>query len=270
MPRMLHRRATLALLTFALSACGRLRSGSGPAVDVTPTGGAKGGGGVATGVIGPDAASLFDALPQAERDKIKAAKVFFGHQSVGGNILEGAAALGYTFTEVSGAGDYDKPRLGHALVGSNREPLSKIQHFDAMLGKIGAPDVAAMKLCWIDFGPRTDVRKVQSAYVETINGIVGSHPKTHLFHVTPPLTTDDPSLNKARVAYGDWLKNTYKGTAIVLDLGGLESTKPDGSACTEGDARRLCDEYASDEGHLNAAGEARVAKAFLYAVYKSL
>lgn len=257
-------------LFFGLLLVAGCHRNSGPTVDTTATTGASAGGGAATGVIGPEAVAAFDALSQADNEKIKKAKVFFGHQSVGMNTLDGAAALGFKFDEVSGAKDYAGPKLGHAYLDSNKVPLDKIKNFDAFMGKIGGPDVAAMKLCWIDFEGDTEVAKIQKSYVETINKVVAANPKVHLFHVTTPLKTDEPAFNKSRLAYGDWLKNTYKDKGLVLDLAMIQSTKPDGSACMNGGVRALCSEYASDEGHLNDAGQKRAAKAFLYAIYKSL
>jgi hypothetical protein len=259
------RKVFAAVSSIALVACN-----NGPTVDTKPAENAKGGGGIGKGVVGPEGVAAFDALAPAEKERIKGAKVFFGHQSVGQNTIEGAAALGFKFEEVKGATDYSGPKLGHAFLDKNREPLQKIQGFDQMVGKIGSADVAGMKLCWIDFDTKSDVARVQNAYVSTINKVVDQNPKTHLFHVTPPLTTDDPKLNKARVAYGEWMKNTYADKAVVFDLGAVISTKEGGSACEAGGARKLCDEWASDEGHLNDKGKERAAKALLYAIYRSL
>jgi hypothetical protein len=259
------RRALLLAPALLLVACN-----GGPKVDTAPAANAKGGGGAGKGVVGPEAVAAFDALPQAEMDKIKGAKVFFGHQSVGQNTLDGAAALGFKFDAVKGKDDYGGPKLGHAALDKNRAPLEKIQNFDKTMGAIGGADVAGMKLCWVDFDKGSDVAAVQASYVTTINKVADANPKTHLFHVTPPLTTDEPKLNKTRVAYGEWMRNTYADKAVVFDLGAVISTKADGSACEAGGARKLCDEWSSDEGHLNAEGQKRAAKAFLYAIYRSL
>jgi hypothetical protein len=255
---------------LTLLAIGTLGCNGGPAVDTKATENAKGGGGLGKGVVGADGEAAFEALAASEKERLKGARVFFGHQSVGQNTIDGAAALGFKFQEVKGATDYGGPKLGHALLDKNREPLLKIQSFDQLVSKIGNADVAGMKLCWIDFDAKSDVARVQNAHVSTINKMVEQNPKTHFFPVTPPLTSDDPKLNKARVAYGEWMRNTYKDKAVVFDLGAVISTKSDGSACEGGGARKLCDDFASDEGHLNEKGQQRAAKAFLYAIYKSL
>jgi hypothetical protein len=222
--------------------------------------------------VGAEAVAAWDALAATEKNKVKAAKVFFGHQSVGWNTLEGVESLGgFTVDEISGASSYGTPKIGHAYLDSNTQPLDKMQNFDVMMGRIGSTvQVAGMKLCWIDFESGTNVTNLQNTYKATITKVKAAYPNVHLFHVTTPVKTDEASLNAMRLQYGDWLKNTYKNEAIVLDLAAVQSTQPNGAACTSGGTRNMCAAYASDEGHLNATGQARAAKAFLYAVYKSL
>lgn len=249
--------------------------GYGAGVAGSPTGTAGGGTAVlagSTGVVGVEAIAAWDALPATEKDRVKKAKVFFGHQSVGWNTLEGVAALGFTVDEVSTANDYSTPRIGHAYLDSNGEPLRKMQGYADALDRLGsAVNVAAMKLCWIDFDQNTNLGNLESTYQSTIAKVTKAHPNVHLVHVTTPLKTDEPANNAQRLRYGDWLKSTFKSQAIVLDLAAVESTRPDGTAiCTNGGSRALCSEYAADEGHLNDTGRARAAKAFLFAVYRSL
>lgn len=251
------------LLLSLLGAC----RGS-PAVNLEPSKDAKGSAtSVAHGVVGSSAIGLFDALAPDQRDRIKNERVFFGHQSVGENIIAGAESLGFQFEAATSKDDYTQPKLGAAHLPANGEPLRKMANFETFVNAIGVADVAAMKLCWIDFTPDSDVNELQTTYVSTINDLIAKNPKTTFVHITPPLTTDAPNLNRARIAYGNWMKSTYGSIAVVFDLGEVISTRPDGTACEDGGSRRLCPEYASDSGHLNALGQERAAKAFLYAVY---
>jgi hypothetical protein len=244
---------------------------SAPASTAAAATPSKQGGSRATGVLGAEAIAAWDALPAAEKNRVKAARVFFGHQSVGGNTLEGVEALGYPVHEVSGAADYGSPGIGHAYLESNTEPLQKILNFERFLGRLGGNvQVAAMKLCWIDFEHGTNVGAIETRYQTVLAGLRAAHPKVTFFHVTTPIKTDDPGANARRLAYGDWLKTTYARESIVLDLAGIQSTKGNGAPCMNGATRAMCTEYASDEGHLNAQGSARAAKAFLYAIYKLL
>jgi hypothetical protein len=238
-------------------------------VDTRATEGAKGSPG-GSGLVGPEAVAAFEGLSTAERDRIKAARVFFGHQSVGMNVLEGAAALGFGFDQVGGAADYQRPRLGHAFIDSNGAPLQKMSSFEGFVSRLAGVELAAMKLCWVDFDGNTDVAKLQAAYVETVNRIVDTQPKLRLVHVTTPLKTGGPANNETRLAHGEWMKNTYRGKAVVLDLAAIQSTNPDGTACLSGGVRALCPRYASDDGHLNAEGRARAARALLVAISRAL
>jgi len=147
-----------------------------------------------------------------------------------------------------------------------------MQSYVEILGRIGETvNVATMKLCWIDFDAKTNLGSLESTYQSTISAVTRAHPNLHLLHVTTPLKTDEPANNATRLRYGEWLKTTFKGQAIVFDLAAVESTRADGvTPCTNGGSRALCSEYAEDEGHLNDTGKARAAKGFLYAVYKSL
>jgi hypothetical protein len=225
----------------------------------------------ATGILGPEAVAAWDALPSTEKNKVRAAKVFFGHQSVGANTLEGVEALGFTVQEIASASDYATPKIGHAYLESNTEPLRKLQSFERFLGRIGGSvQVAAMKLCWIDFEASTNLGTIETRYETTIAALKSSSPTVTFLHITPPIKTDEPAVNAKRLQFGDWLKSTYKNEAIVLDLAVIQSTRVNGSVCASGATRVMCSEYASDEGHLNAQGQARAAKGFLYAVYKSL
>ncbi|MBK8010411.1 MAG: SGNH/GDSL hydrolase family protein [Deltaproteobacteria bacterium] len=242
----------------------------GPTVSLEPATNAKGAAeSTAHGVIGASAAALFDALTPEQKARIQQKKVFFGHQSVGDNIIEGTRALGFTFEEASTKDDYAQPKLGHGHIPENGDPMRKMASFEAAVNAIGVADVAAMKLCWIDFASNSDVAEMQSTYVSTINELIAKNPGTVFVHVTPPLTTNEPGLNRARIAFGQWMKNSYGSIAVVFDLAEAISTRPDGSACEDGGARRLCPEYASDAGHLNALGQERAAKAFLYAIYEA-
>jgi hypothetical protein len=108
--------------------------------------------------------------------KVSHTKVFFGHQSVGMNILDGVggvyAAHGMA-APVIDEGATDPGRDGfidHAFIGENGNPLLKIQDFAAKLrSRLGQHvDVAMMKLCYVDVDSGTDADRLFATYRSTM------------------------------------------------------------------------------------------------------
>ena len=233
------------------------------------------------------------AITVGELAKVSRTRVFFGHQSVGMNILEGAssvyAAYGMTAPPI-GQGAVPGREGGfidHAFIGENGNPLLKIQDFAAKLraGLGEQVDVAMMKLCYVDITGGTDVRAVFDAYSNTMAALRREFPRVTFIYVTVPLTTQPGLLSKvkslltgsggsaadnaARERFNALLRHQYAGDHI-FDLAAAESTTPDGGRVAGTyDGQRyygLYDGYASDPGHLNAGGAQVVAAAWLTAI----
>lgn len=209
-------------------------------------------------------------------------RIFFGHMSVGNNILSGLA-------QVYAAHDVDSPTvieiepgeatavppdgvMVHALIGKNRDPLGKLSNFEATLraGLAEQIDVASLKLCYIDILWNTDVKAVFNTYRDTLERLENDFPQVRFVHMTVPLTTGSYGIkdhvkalvgrddNAARERYNDLIRETY-GPDRVFDIADLESTEPDETS----DERELFEGYTSDGAHLNAAGSSRIAAAFI-------
>ena len=219
-------------------------------------------------------------------------KVFFGHQSVGMNVLGGVpgvyAGRGLAAPTIgpdnSQAGQ-DGGFVGHAFIGENEKPLLKIHDFDAqMRSGIGQRvNVAMMKLCYVDITGNADIGALFTAYRETIADLQRDFPEVTFVHVTVPLMTEQgqlaklksrftgsrgcgPAANVARELLNTLIRREYAGDHL-FDLAAIESTAPDGSRATgtyNGQRYyRLYDGYASDSGHLNGAGAEVAATAWL-------
>ncbi|MBI2892651.1 MAG: hypothetical protein HYY06_03805 [Deltaproteobacteria bacterium] len=228
---------------------------------------------VPTGVIGSEGIAAFDALDPAQIAALAKRRVFWGHQSVGANVLEGARALGFDFAEVSRGSDYARVAWGEAGVEENGDPERKIASFGAYLEDQGIGrrvEAAGFKFCWIDFEEDTDVADLLGDYEEKMGELARSHPRVRFLHVTPPLTTDEPEKNLVRWRYGREMIRRFANRGVVLDLASVISTGADGRACESRRARRLCPAWSSDNGHLNDEGSRRAAKAFLYAFFRLL
>lgn len=219
-------------------------------------------------------------------------KVFFGHQSVGMNVLGGVpgvyAGRGLAAPTIEQDGNQvgkDGGLVGHTFIGENENPLLKIHDFDAKIRSgIGRQvHVAMMKLCYVDITSNTDVGAVFTAYRETIVGLQRDFPEVTFVHVTVPLMTEQgrlsklksrftgsrqygPAANAGRERLNALIRREYAGDQL-FDLAAIESTAPDGSRATgtyKGQRYyRLYDGYASDSGHLNGAGAEVAATAWL-------
>ncbi|MBT2989444.1 MAG: hypothetical protein KME48_07615 [Candidatus Thiodiazotropha sp. (ex Ctena orbiculata)] len=220
------------------------------------------------------------------------ARVFFGHQSVGKNILEGIEGLlkdhqgidlriaDYT-TEVGES----KGCLLHAAVGNNTEPLSKCVDFGRIIDEelAGKIDYALLKFCYIDINRDSDVSKVFNDYKRTMDDLIARHPEVTFIHATMPLrhSPGGPSIwlrellgrpNKSKLdnikrnQFNQMLRSNYNDSAIV-DIAASESTYANGKRESfKMDGRTyysLIGDYTDDGGHLNVQGRTRVASVFV-------
>ena len=239
-----------------------------------------------------DAESLPADLPSNEEGLAVSARtpVFFGHQSVGSNILGGVPAVFATagleapdIVESSSPPDTEAA-FANAYIGQNGDPVGKFNDFAQMI-RSGYGDwarVAFMKLCYLDVVEGTDVGAVFAEYKATMAQLEQEFPEVDFMHLTVPLTTEPDLKTKLKVAvgrgtdhrannvkreqYNALIRAEYGGAGGLVDVAAMESTKPDGTRVTgEVDGSpyfALYDGYSSDPGHLNDAG-AHVAAAGL-------
>ena len=221
-------------------------------------------------------------------------KVFFGHQSVGENIIQGIREvmasdpqLKLNIVESRNPETVSGPAFVEAHVGQNTDPQSKNADFLKIVNQ-GFAGIAMLKYCYIDIGETTDVPRMFAAYQETINEIRLNHPGVRIVHVTVPLTTvgspakawvksmlgrntaQDDNIKRNRFNF--LLVQAY-GNEPIFDLAAVESTHADGSRSyfTSGNEKiyTLAPEYTDDGGHLNKAGR-RAAAEHLLQVLASL
>lgn len=234
------------------------------------------------------AAADVDASLRAQLERIAQRRVFFGHQSVGANLIDGVKQLA-TMTgvpirvvEVATASEVPPAALGHTFVAENGHPLQKLQSFEHAFGQQPAGlDIAMVKFCFVDITADTDVKALFARYRTTIASLQAKNPGTTFVHVTAPLTVVQSGLkgnlkkllgraprgtmeNLRREDYNALLRQTYQGREPVFDLARAESTAPDGTTVSvEWNGRvapALAAVYSDDGGHLNAAGKLHVAR----------
>ncbi len=194
--------------------------------------------------------------------------VYFGHQSVGYNIVSGAQALvgnWLWFRETTNPFFVFEGVFAHSSNGSNGDPKGKTAAFAATIrGGVGArANIAFFKYCYVDISSSTNVADVFADYQSTMAALKSEYPNVHFVHVTAPLMTGANSDNPHRETFNNLMRQAYAGVEPVFDLAKIESTRPDGTSETYNGVRALVASYSSDGGHLNTTGSDVVAKALL-------
>jgi hypothetical protein len=243
----------------------------------------------------PIQGSVASAITTGDLTAVAGTRVFFGHQSVGMNVLDGVSGV-YANHGVSAPpieqgraeADPNGGFIAHQFIGENEKPLLKIEDFDrAMRGGMGRQvDVALMKFCYIDITTGTDVDALFARYRDTMAALERDFPDVTFVYVTVPLTTEPGLLSKLKTRLGGsdrfgqaenlarerlnaLIRHEYAGPHL-FDLAAIESTKPDGTRISgrydHQEYFALYDGYASDLGHLNAVGSEIAATAFLKAI----
>lgn len=223
-------------------------------------------------------------MSPGDLDTVAGTRVFFGHQSVGQNVLDGIRDI------YAADGRPPPPAVEDACIGENEQPLLKIDDFDTRMraGTAGRVDVAMMKLCYVDVTTHTDVRALFGTYRTTLAGLERDFPTVAFLHITVPLTTEPgplarfkarlagrrppgPGQNVHRERLNDLLRREY--ACRLVDLAAAESTRPDGTRVTGehngSEYHALFDGYASDDGHLNALGARVAATTWITAVARA-
>jgi hypothetical protein len=216
-----------------------------------------------------------DALTAADLTRLTQLKIYFAHQSVGDNIVQGlpeiyssygVGGLKLTDSNTTGSGGF----FADDYVGQNGDPLGKISDFNTMIRSgIGSRvQVAFFKFCFVDVYDGTNVQAIFNSYQSTMNSLVASYPNVKFLYVTNPLTiTSDAADNANREKLNQLIRNAYGSTGRLFDLAQVESTQPNGTRVTStyngSTVYGLYSGYTSDGGHLNQAGRDAAAKALL-------
>lgn len=232
-------------------------------------------------------------VPEIKWDILKSKKIYFGHQSVGFNIINGmklimkeAPKISLNIKEINAPDTLKSPVFAHSRIGNNKDPLSKIMDFKNFVnnGVGDSADYAFFKFCYIDIREDTDIQHVFTAYKNVLDSLIIKFPKTMFIHVTVPLRIAQTGIivsikniigrpiggyadNIKRNEFNELLLNEYGDTGLVFDLAKAESTYPDGrNQFFERNGKRysfLIPAYTQDGGHLNNVGRTVVAEKLL-------
>ncbi|MFW6139298.1 MAG: SGNH/GDSL hydrolase family protein [Spirochaetota bacterium] len=228
-------------------------------------------------------------------ERVAGYTIFFGHQSVGYNIIDGIqdilnenknGNIHLNIVETADAEDFTAPVFAHARVGTNTQPISKVDAFARVIkdGIGSKADIAFFKLCYVDFDAESNVHKVFDYYKTKMAELKKRYPRLTFVHVTVPLTTCQTGLKAAvkkilgrslwgyednikRNQFNDLLRKQYSEDNLLFDLALIESTFPDGTRNVQKKDSQsfyaLVPEYTDDGGHLNEKGRRIVAEQLL-------
>jgi len=233
-------------------------------------------------------------VPVNKWQKLSGKRIYFGHRSVGNNIIAGIVDLmkenphiKLNIVETCDKVDFRAGLFAHSKVGENGNPRSKIDAFEDFMdnGIGGKADIACFKFCFADIKADTNFKKVFLDYMNTMSQLKKRYPDTIFVHVTVPLgitrTTWRTWIKKlmgkkeiweydhnvARNKFNELLKKEYGGKEPVFDLAKVEFTYPDGRAETftkkEKRYYSLVPDYTHDGSHLNELGRKIVAEQLL-------
>jgi len=241
-----------------------------------------------------DSTSVVNTVKLSDRQisSLATKKIFFGHQSVGADVVQGIRdlmaedpSLKLNIVASASPESIHAPAFVESPIGENRKPQSKNQAFAAILANgMGAQGGVAMyKYCYVDIDLSTDVKRLFDDYRNQVSALKSQYPRLTIVHITVPLTTVDMDMKSwvkillgrptirdvaaKRNEFNQLLRQTYVGTDPIFDLAEIESTLPDGarSYFTRGTQQiyTLTPEYTTDGGHLNAVGRRAAATALL-------
>lgn len=228
------------------------------------------------------------SIPEGVLADVAASTVYFGHMSVGENVISGISEV-YAengvaqpdIIQISVGGPLPEQPSGgaflHSLIGENGDPLGKLANFDSMLrsGLADRVNVAVLKFCYVDIRYDTDVDKLFAQYQQTMAGLERDYPNVRFLHSTVPLTVGPEGVkdhlkvalgrddNAARMRYNELIRSTYPADR-VFDLAAAEATTPSGQTIDS-----LYPGYSSDGAHLNSSGATMAAAVLLEQIAQS-
>lgn len=229
--------------------------------------------------------------------KLSQKKIYFGHQSVGDNIVDGINnimesndAIKFNIRKLNDVQTFNAPVFAHSYIGKNGDIDSKLTDFSKNIqnGIGDEVDIAFLKLCFWDVRKKTNVDEAFNQYKKTITSLQKKYPDTIFVHLTVPLMAHSEGIidkikrvikpdnsdldNIKRNELNKLIVQEYEGKEPLFDVALVESTLPDGRRAIfskDGiDYYYLPDEYTNDGAHLNEEARKYVAEQLLISLAK--
>jgi len=222
--------------------------------------------------------------------------IFFGHRSVGTDIINGIEDLAgrHGFLTVNllktrDVNDVKGPMLAHASIGRNQYPELKVEDFKTLMesGLAEKVDIAFFKFCFVDIVQTSDPNAIFATYCEAMDSLKSRFPDVTFVHVTVPLCGPPKKFkgalkatvkrviggppvldeNLVRARYNDLMRERFSGKEPLFDLALYETLEPWGQrhySLKDGqEIPILARAYTDDGGHLNTVGRQHLAEQLL-------
>ena len=207
-------------------------------------------------------------------------KWYFSHASVGGNMMDGLAALRAANTNLyrirTLADDGVPPPAAetgvvYEYMRGNPGWQVKCDTFGTYVNngwRFPRVNVAVNKLCYIDQDANL------SYYLTSMTNLEAAYPQTLFVYMTIPLQTYLDNNNYLRNVFNDGLRAWCQtNNRVLFDVADIEAHDPSGALVSFSYNSRVCqrmyDGYSTDGGHLNGTGSQLVARGF-YALAAAL
>ena len=219
-------------------------------------------------------------------------KIFFGHMSIGYNIISGIKELLQQHPEIklkivetkkSQIHTLKQPVLVHSSIGGNEDPKSKIDAFVHLMtkGMAQSVDMAFFKLCYVDINARTDINSLFKYYKSNMEKLSSLFPETVFLHITTPLTSHQTGTkalikkiigkplrgvnNRYREEYNEMMRTEYHDRGVLFDLALVEASQTADfqTRANIHPNRALLSAYTDDGCHLNSLGSKVIAEQLL-------
>ncbi len=227
-------------------------------------------------------------------------KIFFGHQSVGIDLMNGIVdvmaenpQISLNILDEAPGGELASGVFFHARVGKNRQPETKVAAFINVIDRQmkGKLDAAFLKFCYVDAKNDTDVIGLLGKYQEAVRNLHVKYPDLKIIHFTMPLKMQQMTWktkvkswlgrdvwevadNVKRNEFNKLLLTEYRGKEPVFDIAAYEAISVDGAEETFKNKGvkyySLRKEYTDDGGHLNSFGRKIVAEQLLIFLAENL
>lgn len=237
-----------------------------------------------------------DSIPESLWKNLAEKRIFFGHQSVGRNLIEGISEvvaerpeIKLNIVESSNLESVDGAAFIHCNIGRNTRPDSKMTDFRKVLESGGdkTTDIALLKFCYVDIGRDSDAQEIFGNYELALSELAEFFKETTFVHSTVPIQSGPlgavgllkevikpvlgkPRLvekNRVRQRYNDLLRSRFLGRKPVFDIAMQESTGPNGlmsyRMLSSKKVYFMDARYTHDGGHLNRLGRKRIAEQLL-------
>jgi len=230
-------------------------------------------------------------INQNKWDQLSKQKIYFGHQSVGYNIVDGMEVvlkenpnIKLSIKKGKDSDLFKDPVFAHDNNGSNRDPKLKIDDFCSTIDHIGKEvDFVGFKFCYVDVENGTDIHELFSYYKRKIKALSLKNPDLTIIHYTVPLKSlqSGPKAfikkllgkdigiedNIVRNEFNDLLRKEYPDP-IIFDIAKIESTFANGkrsfSEVNGNKVYTMVPAYTNDGGHLSKSGKKKIGEEYLY------